>query len=132
MAIESLTTGHLENANRIVLTEGSTGSRVLEASLRLLYPELADYYSFLDFEGARAPGGAGQLALLIKSFAAAGIGNRIIALFDNDSAARDSRRSLAQLKIPQNIVVLAYPDIELLRDYPTLGPSGSATFGPWT
>lgn len=124
-SIDSLTLGHLENANRIVLTEGSTDTQVLKASLGLLYPHLSSYYSFLDFDTARAPGGAGQLALLVKGFAAAGIGNRIIAIFDNDSAGRDAKRSLTQLRLPSNIAVLSYPDIELLRSYPTLGPSGN-------
>jgi hypothetical protein len=124
-SIDSLTFGHLENANRIVLTEGATDTQVLKASLRLLYPQLSSYYSFLDFDTARAPGGAGQLASLVKGFAAAGIGNRIIAIFDNDSAARDAKRSLTQLCLPSNIAVLSYPDIEFLRSYPTLGPSGS-------
>lgn len=124
-SIDSLTLGHLENANRIVLTEGSTDTQVLKASLRLLYPHLSSYYSFLDFDTARAPGGAGHLVSLVKGFAAAGIGNRIIAIFDNDSAARDAKRSLTQLRLPSNIAVLSYPDIELLRSYPTLGPSGN-------
>lgn len=124
-SIDSLMLGHIENSNRIVLTEGSTDTKVLKASLRLLYPHLSAYYSFLDFDTARVPGGAGQLASLVKGFAAAGIGNRIIAIFDNDSAARDAMRSLTQLRLPSNIAVLIYPDIELLRSYPTLGPSGN-------
>jgi hypothetical protein len=124
-AIDSLTLGHLENSNRIVLTEGTTDTQVLSASLKLLYPHLSAYYSFLDFDTARVPGGAGQLASLVKGFAAAGIGNRIIAIFDNDSAARDAMRSLTQLRLPSNIAVLRYPDIELLRSYPTIGPSGN-------
>lgn len=125
-SIDSLTYGHLENSNRIVLTEGSTDTQVLKASLRLLYPHLSNYYSFLDFDTTRVPGGAGQLASLVKGFAAAGIGNRIIAIFDNDSAARDAMRMLAQLRFPSNIAILRYPDIELLSSYPTIGPSGNA------
>lgn len=126
LAIDALTLGHLENSNCIVLTEGSTDAQVLKDSLSLLYPHLSGYYSFLDFELARAPGGAGHLASLVKGFAAAGIGNRIIAIFDNDTAARDARRTLAQLRLPKNIIVLGYPDIELLRSYPTLGPNGKS------
>jgi hypothetical protein len=124
-SIDSLTLGHLENSNRIVLTEGSTDTQFLKTSLRLLYPHLSGYYSFLDFETVRVPGGAGQLASLVKGFAAAGIGNRIIAIFDNDSAAREAKRTLIQLRLPSNIAILSYPDIELLRSYPTLGPSGN-------
>ncbi len=123
-AIDSLILGHLENSSQIVLTEGSTDAQFLKASLDLLHPHLSGFYSFLDFDSSRVPGGAGHLVSLVKGFAAAGVGNRIIAVFDNDSAARDARRSLAQVQLPPNIVVLAYPDIELLKKYPTLGPSG--------
>lgn len=126
-AIQSLVTGHLENSNRVVLTEGSTDAQILQRALHLLYPHLLDYYSFLDFEGGRVPGGAGQLVSVVKAFAAAGIGNRVIALFDNDAAAHDARRSLAQITLPPNIAVLSYPPLELLRNYPTLGPSGGTS-----
>ena len=126
-AIQSLIAGHLENSNRIVLTEGSTDAQILKGALRFLYPHLAEYYSFLDFQGVRVPGGAGQLVSVVKAFAAAGIGNRIIALFDNDAAAHDARRSLAHVTLPPNIAVLSYPALDLLRDYPTLGPAGSTS-----
>ena len=125
-AVDFLTLGHLQNFNRIVLTEGSTDAHVLRSSLKLLYPHLAAYYSFLDFDGARVPGGAGQLASLVKGFAASGVGNQIIAIFDNDSAGRDAMRPLVQLQLPPNIRILRYPDIELLSSYPTIGPSGRA------
>lgn len=124
MARDSLISGHLENGNRIILTEGSTDSQILRKAMHLLYPHLADYYSFLDFEALKVPGGAGQLVSVIKAFAAAGIGNRVVALFDNDTAAHDARRSLANISLPSNIAIFCYPDIELLRRYPTLGPNG--------
>ena len=126
-SIDLLTLGHLENFNRIVLTEGSIDTQVLSASLKLLYPHLFDYYSFLDFENTRVPGGAGQLASLVKGLAASGIGNQIIAIFDNDSAARDAMRPLAKLRLPSNIAILRYPNIELLSSYPTIGPSGNTS-----
>ena len=123
-AIQSLVAGHPENSTQIILTEGSTDASILRRALSLLHPHLADYYSFLDFESSRSPGGAGHLVSLVKAFAATGITNRVIALFDNDTAARDARRALAQLSLPPNIAVRSYPDLEVLRNYPTLGPSG--------
>ena len=54
--------------------------------MQLLYPHLADYFTFMDFEGARVGGGAGNLANIVKAFAGAGIVNKIIAIFDNDTA----------------------------------------------
>lgn len=125
-AILALTAGHPENSSRIILTEGSTDAAILSKTLDLLYPHLSGYYSFLDFGGSRPQGGAGSLVTTIKAFAAAGITNRLIAVFDNDTAAFDARRSLDQIRLPANIAVLNYPDLELLRSYPTLGPGGAS------
>lgn len=122
--IDALASSHLGNANTIVLTEGPTDAQVLKSALRILYPHLGEYYSFLDFDGARVAGGAGQLVTLVKALAGAGIGNRIVALFDNDSAARDAVRSLELIQLPANIAIRMYPNIEMLNSYPTLGPSG--------
>jgi hypothetical protein len=108
----------------IVLTEGSIDTWVISESLQLLYPHLADYFTFMDFEAARVGGGTGNLANIVKAFSGAGIVNKVIALFDNDAAATTALRGLKQAQIPSNIKVLQLPEIDFLRNYPTLGPSG--------
>ena len=123
-AICGLTAGHAENAPRIILTEGSTDRAILKEALSILYPHLAEYYSFLEFNSSRSPGGAGHLVSLVKAFAGAGVTNRIVALFDNDTSAREATRALTSLALPPNIVALHYPNLNLLCDYPTLGPNG--------
>jgi hypothetical protein len=125
-AIRSLTATHPQNSTRIILTEGSTDREILEISLRILLPHLAGYYSFMDFDASRSQGGAGHLVSIIKAFAGAGITNRVIAIFDNDTAAFEARRVLAQIRLPANIAVRNYPDLESLRAYPTLGPGGQS------
>ena len=109
----------------IVVTEGDTDREVLERSLRLLYPHLADYFHFFDFSLRKLGGGAGELANLVRAFAAAGVRHRILALFDNDTAAKDALSTLDLHGLPKNIAVHHYPDITLAQDYPTLGPSGN-------
>ena len=125
-AIRELTS-HPESSPYIILTEGSTDIAILRRALDLLYPHLAGYYTFFDFRASNARGGAAQLAAVVKAFVAAGIANRVIALFDNDTAARDGRRSLDSVHLPPNIIVLHYPYLNVLRDYPTVGPSGPST-----
>ena len=109
----------------VVVTEGDTDREVLERSLRLLYPHLADYFHFFDFSLRKLGGGAGELANLVRAFAAAGVRHRILALFDNDTAAKDALSTLDLHGLPKNIAVHHYPDITLAQDYPTLGPSGN-------
>jgi hypothetical protein len=122
---DSLLTEDVARTRRlVVLTEGSTDRWMIERSLRLLYPHLADYFRFMDFEGARVAGGAGPLAGMVKAFVGAGIANRVVALFDNDTAGAAAIRSLSQVSIPPNIKVMQYPSLPLASEYPTLGPSG--------
>jgi hypothetical protein len=108
----------------IVLTEGKTDSWILSESLSLLYPHLSDYFSFLDFDGSRTAGGVGNLVNLVKAFAGSGIVNRMIAIFDNDTAAAAALRSIASLTLPRHIAILRLPELDYLANYPTLGPTG--------
>lgn len=110
----------------LVLTEGSSDSSILEQAMRVLCPSVAHRFSFMDFGGNsnRAAGGAGELAKLIRAFAASGVANRVIALFDNDTAAAEARRSLDESRLPRRFAVRSLPDVDLLRSYPTRGPDG--------
>ena len=110
----------------IIIAEGNTDALILRRSINLLYPHIADQFRFLDFEGVRIAGGAGATVNIVKSFAGVGIINRVIALFDNDTAAEVALKALSGFSLPKNIVVQKYPDLDLARNYPTLGPTGIA------
>lgn len=113
-------------AKTIILTEGFTDSWILKESLKLLYPHLADYYSFMEFDNAKVGGGVGSLANMVKAFAGAGVVNNIIALFDNDTAAEAACRNLEKIQLPANIEIIKLPEVDLLKNYPTIGPTGDA------
>ena len=83
---------HANASRTIILTEGRFDAFVLSESLRLLFPHLRDYYSFMDFETFDPEGGAAALVKQVKAFAGAGIVNRIVAIFDNDAASHDAMR----------------------------------------
>jgi hypothetical protein len=124
ISIQELTEGYPVNEKIIILTEGSVDKLVLEKSLELLYPHLSGYYSFMDFGISNAPGSAGSLVNTIKAFVGSGITNRVVAIFDNDTAAYVAIRGLRKTSVPPNIKVINYPNTELAKSYPTLGPSG--------
>ena len=108
----------------IILTEGPTDIEFLSGALQLLYPHLSEYYAFMDFKSAKVPGSASALVNTIKAFTGAGIENKIIALFDNDTAAREALTALESSKIPKNIIIVKYPSVDIGKHYPTLGPTG--------
>lgn len=123
LALEELIGDYATSSKIIVLTEGSTDTEFLKQSLKILHPHLYDYYTFMDF-GFKSPGGVGPLVNAVKSFSGAGIENRVIALFDNDTAAYSAIYSLKDIEIPKNIVITHYPDTVLATTYPALGPNG--------
>ena len=109
------------NGPVIVLTEGRTDAEFITAALGVLYPHLTDLIRVLDYD-YRPEGGVGALVRMVRAFAAAGIVNRVVAIFDNDTAASDGLRTLDIERLPDHIRVLRYPPIELASNYPTLGP----------
>jgi len=108
----------------IILTEGSTDIYVLRKSLDLLYPEVSHLFNFFDFDYTRSPGSTSSLVSLLKGFISAGIGDRIIALFDNDTADFEALSTFDIEKITKNIRIMHLPNLEWAMEYPTLGPTG--------
>jgi hypothetical protein len=117
---------HGSRSQIIILTEGRSDRRILADSIDLLYPHLNDYFRFMDFDGAGVEGGAAALTKLVKAFAGARIFNKVLAIFDNDTAGEVSFRALAKSQIPTNIRVMKLPYLEYLSKYPTIGPTGKA------
>jgi len=108
----------------IILTEGSSDSKILSKALKLLYPKVESYFSFLDFDTYKAEGGSAMLEKTVKSFAAAGISNKIIALFDYDAAGVAATKRLKKRSFPSNFRVMTLPPIDLADSYPTVGTEG--------
>jgi hypothetical protein len=108
----------------LVLTEGRSDSALLVRALKLLYPHLADYISFMDFGMAKSEGGVAALDRAVRSFAAAGVSNKIIALFDYDAAGVSNYKALHALNLPKNIKPLLLSNLPLADCYPTIGPQG--------
>lgn len=110
----------------IILTEGSTDKEFLENSLGILFPHMLDCYTFVDFSTFSVPGGVDKISHFVKTFSGVGIQNKIIALFDNDAVGVREFNLLKKLKLPSNITVTTLPDIELAKNYPTIGPTGNS------
>ncbi|EMF56531.1 HEPN/Toprim-associated domain-containing protein [Streptomyces bottropensis] len=108
----------------IVITEGKYDSRVLGRALRLVRPDIASYFTFWDLEETKAAGGTDRVVANLRSFAAAGVMNRVVALVDNDAAGRAALKTLANPVLPKTYVARNLPDLDYARAYPTRGPSG--------
>ncbi len=124
-ATEFFDAEHRSNSKTIILTEGSSDGWIISDSLKLLYPHLADYFTFMDFKLTKMEGGSAHLARIVKAFAGAGIVNKVLAIFDNDTAGKEAIQSFGS-QLPGNLRVMQLPPIDVLRHYPTEGPTGCA------
>jgi hypothetical protein len=109
----------------VIVAEGSTDTLILKRSLERLYPELADYVAFFDYENSNADGGASFVVKFLRAFAATRINTFILALFDNDAAGIEAFNAAKALALPTNIRVTKLPDIDFAKSYPTIGPQGT-------
>lgn len=108
----------------VILTEGKTDTRVISQAMELLYPHMMKFYSFIDFSTFGVQGSTNYLTHYTRAFIAAGIRNRIIALYDNDSAGLSEIEILKDIPIPSNVKIMHLPDLEMCNHYPTIGPEG--------
>jgi hypothetical protein len=104
----------------VVLTEGSTDTEFIGGALEVVYPHLVGYLRFPDFTANRPEANAGRLGQLVRAFAASGVANRVVAAFDNDTAATDVIRTIDQGVLPPNIRIVQYPELALAMAYPTV------------
>lgn len=112
----------------IIITEGIFDVYAIESAMSVLKPHLDGYITFLDF-GQNNDGGASAAVRLLKSLAAAGIKNRVLALFDNDAAAREELAGLVKNNLPKHFDIMFYPDLPIANSYPTVGPQGTVLMG---
>ena len=119
--------GNLWNISRepiIIVTEGKSDSRLLGRSLEVLFPELREFIAFIDFETANARGGTPELVQFARMLVGCGIKNRVLFLFDNDTAGMDALDQLKAGPLPANVFAMTLPRCEFARNYPTVGPGG--------
>jgi hypothetical protein len=123
-AIAMTTKEYTNVSNIILLTEGGFDAEVLRSSLPILFSHLDGFFDVMDFTTTSAAGGSSFLVHNIKAFAGSGVRNRIIGIFDNDLQGAQATAQLSSIKLPERIRTMRLPDIELARDYPTIGPQG--------
>lgn len=111
-------------APTMVMAEGSTDLLALRLGLQYLYPDLFDYFSFFNHAELSVDGGAAYLVKFLKAIAAARSTSRILAIFDNDTTGLQAYYQAKALALPSNFVVARYPDSDIARAYPTVGPGG--------
>ena len=111
----------------LVVTEGSSDSKIIKHSLRVLRPEIADFFHFVDMEKGYPFTGEGNLHRFCQGLVSMGIENNLVVVYDNDAAGVDGYKKSSQLSLPKNMRVIRLPDCKSLCQFDTTGPNGDYT-----
>jgi hypothetical protein len=110
----------------LIVTEGSSDSKILQKALELLKPAIMDFFKFIDMEEGYPFSGTGNLYRFCQGLVSIGVLNRVLVIYDNDAEGVSKLEVTKKLALPHNMIAIKLPDIEKLARFPTIGPSGEA------
>lgn len=125
MAADELAVSVSSGGPIIVVTEGSSDARFLQRALELVVPHVSHMFRFFD-KDAGAEMNSAQVVRTLRSFAAAGVTNRVVGVLDNDTAGRVAAKQLDAKPRPASNRYFLLPDVPYGSCYPTYGPNGDA------
>ncbi|MDN3370315.1 MULTISPECIES: HEPN/Toprim-associated domain-containing protein [Ralstonia solanacearum species complex] len=108
----------------LIATEGTSDVHILNHAIKLLRPDVADFFRFIDVSERHPFAGTGGLVKFAEGLAKIDVQNKIIFLFDNDAEGVEALRAVRRFKLPPNMSTLVLPDLEEFRQFPAQGPDG--------
>lgn len=110
----------------LIVTEGSSDSKVIRKGFDLMRPGVSDFFYFIDMEEGYPFSGSGNLANFCRGLTKIGIQNKTVILFDNDAEGVSKETALRNTSCPPNLRIMRLPDHPDLRALRALGTSGES------
>ena len=107
----------------IIVTEGSSDSKVIQKAFASLHSEVLDFFTFIDMEEGYPFSGSGNLASFCRGLIKIGIQNKTIVLFDNDAEGVSKHKALQNISYPNTMQVIRLPDLPELCSVSAIGKS---------
>lgn len=113
--------------NKILLvTEGTSDALVLRKSIEELYPDISDFFEFIDVTEKFPFTGTGNLYNFCVALCQIKIQNQVMVVFDNDTAGIEKYRKALELVRPRSFMITRLPDHADFSEFPTIGPHGES------
>ncbi len=109
----------------LIVTEGSSDTKIIKHAFKLLKPHLADFFEYVDMEDGYPFAGTGNMINFLKGLIKISVQNNVIVLFDNDVAGVETFNRCHELQLLENMRVLKLPDMSEFEQFSTIGPNGS-------
>lgn len=117
---------HGVNNKFLIVTEGTSDSRILRKAIDLLRPHINDFFYFVDMEGGYPFTGTGNLFNFVKGLSSINIKNDVLVIFDNDVEGIQAMNRCLELDLPRNMKIMKLPDLNEFTSFPTIGPNSEA------
>ena len=113
--------------NKILLvTEGTSDALVLRKSIEELYPDISDFFDFIEVTEKFPFTGTGNLYNFCVALCQIKIQNKVMVVFDNDTAGIEKYRKALELIRPDSFMITRLPDHADFSEFPTIGPHGES------
>lgn len=109
----------------LIVTEGSSDSFILKKTIDEMFPEIADFFDFVDMKENYPFTGTGNLYNFCMGLCRINVLNNIMVIFDNDTAGVEKYKQAVLLKKPQSFLVTKLPDYPDFCSIQTVGPQGN-------
>lgn len=117
----------LEPERRIlIVTEGSSDTFIFHKAINELYPEIADFFYFVDMKENYPFTGTGNLYNFCMGLSRIRIQNNIIVIFDNDTAGIEKYNNSMSLRKPDTFLIMKLPNLTEFTKFNTIGPNGKS------
>jgi len=121
---DSINSGLNDTDKFLIVTEGSTDTFIISRAIKMLTPEIEDFFTFVDMEEKYPFTGAGNLYNFCQGLSSIQIQNKTLVLFDNDLEGVEKYQKTQQLDLPSSMKIMKLPELRKFDSFPTIGPSG--------
>ncbi|CAC9447740.1 hypothetical protein BSPLISOX_711 [uncultured Gammaproteobacteria bacterium] len=111
-----------KGAEILIVTEGSSDTNILKKGLDMLYPDIADFFCFVDMKENYPFAGDGNLFNFCRGLTSIRIKNDILVIFDNDVAGVRQYNKARDLDTPNNMHITKLPIHKDFENFQTIGP----------
>lgn len=110
----------------LVVTEGSSDASIIRHALKILRPQIADFFHYVDMQEGYPFSGTGNVLRFVQGLISISVMNNVIVLFDNDAEGAATYKRCSAMKLPTNMRILKLPDLPEFDAFPSAGPTGEA------
>ena len=106
----------------LIATEGSSDVHIVKHALKLLRPEIEDFFYFIDVQESHPFSGTGNLTKFAYGLLKIDIQNNVIFVFDNDAEGYEAYERVSKMGLLPNMRVTLLPSLDEFRFFQNVRP----------